>query len=109
MRNIKDEAGVKIERATLNMVNELMAMMQPKIEMAMKGGGLGGMSQDSTIIQSLIKSINSQKKETDEFRTRVQRLEDIFDNEKRRSPLKSLHQHGELNRSDPHLKDVHVW
>jgi len=27
MRNAKEEAGVKVERATLNMVNELMAML----------------------------------------------------------------------------------
>ena len=105
MRNAKEEAGVKVERATLNMVNELMAMLQPKIENAMKGGRLDGMSQDSATIKSLVKSINSQRQETNEFGARLKHLEDMFDSSNRRSPLKTLQQHGELSS----LKDVHVW
>ena len=43
LRNIKEEANAKIERTTRNMVNELLAMMSPKIDAALKGSdGFGG-------------------------------------------------------------------
>ena len=99
------------------MVNELLVMIEPKIERALSLPNSVNGGQDSApnmineplTMQNLVQQVNKSKRDYEEIKVRFEMLEERYDDLMKRSPVRQMLHQGALEASGPQLSDITAW